>query len=329
MRDDAVIRRVGAWLGWPDSELHRLAALASAPGPEAEAFDLPAARDLEAVASRLLVPEHALAELAEGAERARRIPEAWWLLAQLHRHTTALDGAAISPPWPAPEPSEDPLTRYFHLYVFIASVSAVLRRHAELGVDEAVTWATLEDVGLQVANYQTRTGVPGFDGAFWVWQHFRAETFRLGRLQYDRRLVEFEPPPGVGFVRGAPAAGIHIPAIGPLTPQACDDSLALARAFFARHFPSDHCRIATCTSWLLDEQLADYLPADSNIIRFQRRFTLAPPTRPGDEDVIRFVFGYLPARVEDLPRRTVLERGIVDHLLDGGSWRIRVGWLEL
>lgn len=325
-----IVERVRVWLGWPQEEAYRLTALAAAPGPDGPVFDLPGADELAAVASRMLVPDHALRELAEGAERARAIPEAWWLLGQLHRHTTMLDGTAIAPPWPAPEPSEDPLTRYFHLYVYLASVDALRRRHAELGVAEAVTWATLEDVGLQVANYQARAGVPGFDGAFWVWQHFRGETFRLGRLQYDRRRVGFDPPRGSAFARGDAAAGIHIPAIGPLTPESCDDSLRRARTFFARHFPQDDVRIGTCTSWLIDDQLAEYLPARSNIIRFQQRFTpVAGLSAPGDDDVIRFVFGYLPADPAELPRRTALERAIVEHVLSGRSWRIRVGWLEL
>jgi GNAT-like C-terminal domain len=44
--------------------------------------------------------------------------------------------------------------------------------------------------------------------------------------------------------------------------------------------------VAICTSWLLDDQLAAYLKPDSNIIRFQRRFSLLPDSSDGDDDVL-------------------------------------------
>ena len=62
-----------------------------------------------------------------------------------------------------------------------------------------------------------------------------------------------------------------------MTAEACDASFAWAPRFFARHFPEDDYRVATCGSWLLDEQLAEYLPETSNIVQFQRRFRLVPP----------------------------------------------------
>jgi hypothetical protein len=131
------------------------------------------------------------------------------------------------------------------------------------------------------------------------------------------------------FREGDPALGIHIPESGPLTPEACADSLAQAGSFFARHFPETPTHLAICTSWLLDPQLARYLAPDSNIIRFQRRFTIVGDGYDGDADVLRFVFHRIAPNVGELPERTTLERAIVAHLRAGKHWRSPTGWLEL
>ena len=119
-------------------------------------------------------------------------------------------------------------------------------------------------------------------------------------------------------------------AAGPLLPAACTDSLRRARVLFSQALPLGPCRIATCGSWLLDEQLAEYLPATSNIVAFQRRFRLLPGAGDGDAAVFKHVFlREQPPSLEELPQRTTLERAIVQHLRAGRHWRTRVGWLEL
>ncbi|MGH2759594.1 MAG: acyltransferase domain-containing protein [Actinomycetota bacterium] len=329
VQPNSTIERVRAWLEWPADALPRLKALADC-GPLASTFELPAGAELRALLERLDVPPHAADEIEQSLPSADAHPEAWWLLERLYQQLTERDGSAIAPPWPAPQVTDDPLTLYFHLYVFLAAAAGTVRGHRARGIPDDITWSTLEDTGLQVAHYQTRNGRPGFDGAFWVWPHFRGEVYRLGRLQYTFGAIEFDPDEGDGFRRGDPALEVHIPAVGPMTPEACDDSFVRARAFFPQHFPDRPMRIATCASWLLDPQLGDYLGPDTNIMRFQSRFTHAPGRpRPGDDDVIRFAFGFLPDSIDDLPQRTTLERALVTHLRRGGHWHFRLGWFGL
>jgi hypothetical protein len=320
------IQRVAGWLGWPEGETQQLTDLLAS-GARPGALHMPDDGSARAALARMDVPPHAIEELVAVMPSASSDPEAWWLLDHLYSKVIDFDGPVYSPPWPAPANVDDALRRYLHLFVFLGAVPNALRLHAKRGIPEEVTWSTLRDVGLQVANYQRRHGVPGFDGAFWIWQHFRGGIFRLGRLQYNFWRVEFDAN---GYRSGDPALGVHIPAIGPLTPDACDDSVEQARAFFPKHFPDRPVRIATCGSWLLDPQLAEYLADDANIIRFQRRFTAVSAwARPGDDDVIRFVFGYVPESIEDLPQTTTLERAVVTHLRSGRHWQIRLGWFEL
>jgi hypothetical protein len=117
--------------------------------------------------------------------------------------------------------------------------------------------------------------------------------------------------------------------MGAMSQEACDDSFAQARSFFATHIPELPVRYASCHSWLLDPQLAWYLPADSNIIRFQRRFRPAREGDPGNEDTLNFVFRSPDTPLEALPQRTTLERAVVRHIREGGQWLIGHSWLEL
>ena len=87
--------------------------------------------------------------------------------------------------------------------------------------------------------------------------------------------------------------------------------------------------LPSATPWLLDDQLGEYLPEDSNIIRFQRRFRHAYTPEANDDGIIRFVFGRLKPALDDLPQRTMLERAIVDHLKTGRHWHGGAGWLRL
>jgi hypothetical protein len=186
------------------------------------------------------------------------------------------------------------------------------------GIADAVSWATLADLGrnLAIDRRMHREGWPVMQS--WLTLHARGGLYELGRLQHPR---------------GGTAIDLHIPDSGPLTPDAVTASLDEARAFFPRHFPDERYTVFSCGSWLLDPQLLEYLPEDSNIARFQRRFDLEAYEKPegldADVEVLRFVFRTLTTPLDRLPRRTVLQRAIVDHLKAGRHWHWRRGQFPL
>jgi hypothetical protein len=123
---------------------------------------------------------------------------------------------------------------------------------------------------------------------------------------------------------------VHIPGFcGPFPPEVCEASFDLAREFFPRHFPEETYRFAVCKSWLLDRQLADYLPETSNIVQFQRRFQLAYAPEPDNHDTLDFVFRAPGRPLDELPQDTALQRAVVSHIRAGNSWAVSMGWLEL
>ncbi|MFV2020479.1 acyltransferase domain-containing protein [Micromonospora sp. LOL_023] len=245
-------------------------------------------------------------------------PELCWLLDRSIALVRAdLGGHGWLPPGPALPRERGPAWRHLYVYAYLALVDVVMAYHRDHGIAAAVSWATLADLGrsLAVDRRMHREGWPVMQA--WLTLHARGGLYELGRLQHHR---------GGG---GGNAINLHVPESGPLTPEAVSASLDAARAFFPRHFPDERYTAFICSSWLLDPQLLDYLPEDSNIVAFQQRFQLEPyAERDGldaDVEVLRFVFRTLTTPIEALPRRTALQRAIVDHLSAGRHWRIRRG----
>lgn len=126
---------------------------------------------------------------------------------------------------------------------------------------------------------------------------------------------------------GDPVLDMHIPAIGPMTPPNCAESVRRAMEFFPKHFPENPTpRAIMCTTWMLDPQLAGYLGPQSNIMDFQRQFYLYPVE--GDPwSGIRHVFeieipyGWSgPLDLDALPQTSSLTRGLIAHVRSGGRW---------
>ncbi|MFJ5027850.1 acyltransferase domain-containing protein [Streptomyces sp. NPDC088560] len=296
---------------------------------------LPDADDLPELLLDLSVPHEDINDLV--AER-RRIAADPGLLRLVEECVEALfrgpEGTGHPPDLAEPfDAAPQQLSRTFPVYVFLAAIPRTLVRHRDRGIPPEISRRTLADLGRHMAAHRRRHGTTGVQARCWLVRHFRGELFQLGRLQFERaRLGQRSAPviaaAGAAAVPGTPCLNLHIPDFhGPLTPAACDRSLAWAREFFARHFPEERPVAALCHSWLLDRQLRRYLPADSNIIRFQDRFrTAREDSEPADTEPVQFVFGDPGLPVAELPRRTSVERAVGDHLRAGGHWYIGHGW---
>ncbi len=305
-----------------------------AAGPPEEPVALPKRDDALALLGRLGVPAAHAAEALTAAPSPEATPELWWLLERcvnlLHREMGGFDSMR---PWPALPSALGVHSRYFYPWVYVATLPATRRWHTVRGIPDDVSWATLADLGLHMSIRERMYGEGGLNEQTWLHLHFRGAIYALGRLQFNRSRIRYdaemiESTAGT-FRPGDASLGVHIPETGPLSAEACDASFARVRGFFDRHFPEDHVTIATCGSWLLDEQLAEYLPADSNIVRFQQRFQRVPGSRIADDAILRFVFRSVSPSLDALPQRTTLERAVVSHLRAGKHWYSRSGWVEL
>jgi len=291
-------------------------------------FRLPDRSYLPAIFERLAIALEDQHEILAGWPSPATDPVTWSRLERAYE-TLVKDLGGFAPlelPGPAHEATTQ--ERYFFVYVYLAALADVRRFHVRRGIADEISWATLSDLGRNLTRDRLLFGEGGLRTSGWLTLHFRGAIYQVGRLQFNRMNVRAAHVADA-FRDGEPALGIHIPESGALTPEACDDSLARARAFFARHFAETPTRLGICTSWLLDPQLAEYLGPESNILRFQRRFTLLGDGYDSDADVLRFVFHRIAPNIDELPRRTTLERAIVAHLNAGRHWRNRTGWLQL
>ena len=186
-----------------------------------------------------------------------------------------------------------------------ARLPEVRARHATLGLTDEESWATLRDV---FRAHEVRGEEP-FADVEWIEVVWSGRLAELGRLQFESR-------PDARLA-------VHIPETGPLAPAACDGSFARAREVFP------HYDVASCHSWVLDPALADVLSPGSNIVRFQRRFTLTDEGEDGNADVLRFVFHTLDPDLDKLEPTTTLERALLQRMHEGAQWRVPTGVTSL
>ncbi|MGA8114072.1 MAG: acyltransferase domain-containing protein [Actinocatenispora sp.] len=322
--DDAAHGPVRHWLDLGGAADGWLTELAATEVPAV--VPLPSRADAARLLERMGVPPQDVAEALDAAPDPDRHPELWWLLQRCRQVLhDRLGGEEPMSRWPDLPARLGAHGRFFYLWVFLAALPALLDHHESHDVPEEVTWETLADIGSKVVLHRRTHGLGGLDKQDWFTLHLRGLLYGLGRLQFNLSRVR---DGAARLTPGTRCLGVHIPETGPMTPEACDRSLARARGFFHRHFGID-CEVATCTSWLLDEQLAEYLPERSNIVRFQRRFQLLPDGRDGDRDIVEFVFRRLDPPLDELPQETTLHRAVVRHLRSGRHWQVRTGWLAL
>lgn len=111
---------------------------------------------------------------------------------------------------------------------------------------------------------------------------------------------------------------VHIPAGEKMDYAACIDSFRQANEFYPRYFPEQKYCGFTCASWLLDPNLQNILPADSNIVRFQKEFYLIP-VLSNEGQTFERVFNCTPEERSIAPAKTSLQRAILQYLSDGNN----------
>jgi hypothetical protein len=249
----------------------------------------------------------------------------------------------------------------FYLLVLLGGLPLAGQVHRRHDVPAQVARDTLRDVVRWVDEYRAEHGRWGLypKRLTWLRHHFRGDLYHLVRLQFQfgslwpgftlyrhrqsgavaavsqegalvaptgqvvRSPVDL---PGEDWERalapGDPVLHLHIPAGSPMDFDQCGQSLREALRFFPRHFPERPFFAFACSSWLLDPTLAQLLPPESNIVRFQREVYLLPSRSSNGNSTMERVFGRISTtrdEVESLPRDTTLRRAIVDHLLAGGG----------
>ena len=306
-------------------------------GPPDPGIDVPsgemAARMLE---KRFKVDRADAKAAAQARPDPHEDPELWWVLERCYKQIVMGMGSPDMIKWP-PFPADKwgLKGRFVYVYALLSALPHTLEYHAQRDIPETVTWEAFNDLAEKLRLDRDRVALPGLGKSLWFTLHFKGALYQLGRLQFAMESLREEYAVGA-HLPDELTLGIHIRAEGGgLDPAAVVDSVSRADTFFTTHFPDlyDAPPLYTCTSWLLDPQLREFLRPESNIARFQDMFELLPPApdagSEGNRNVLLFVFNiegrYNPAK---LSRNSTLEKHLADGLASGKQWQMRTGFLS-
>lgn len=185
-----------------------------------------------------------------------------------------------------------------------------------LGISEQIYADTMAAFSRFVREHKASYGVYGFDRGKWTPRQVSCKLFRIGQMEYELTTLE-----------GERIISLHIPTDVDLRPQVLVPSMREGLAEFYRIFPDYVGKRIYCHSWLVSPMLKDFLPENSNILRFQELFDLEPEGTPGT-GVLLWVFKNPKLPREDYPEDTSLQRKLKRFFLDDGVFMDGKGWLR-
>jgi hypothetical protein len=139
----------------------------------------------------LRMPPDVRQAFLDAAERLHARPDWKRMLWQAYfRYALGAQHGLARPKMPTLPKSLDSLAPMFYALLVIAALPRTRARHAALGIDEAVTLETFDDLERWMRPYRDHEGVWGFDNPEWLQHHIDGSLFKLGRLQFEMRRWE-------------------------------------------------------------------------------------------------------------------------------------------
>lgn len=205
-----------------------------------------------------------------------------------------------------------------NMCLLVGACPALRERYAEKGIDEEIFWKSIEDMHWKLLECKECEGVWGTFVPGWYRGFFDMTRFGLGRFQFEETGfdADYYEKCGNTLKRGDTVINFHIPSAGPLTDEKRLDSYKQAYKFFGGKDGEPMAFV--CGSWLLYEGHREFLPGNSNILRFMDDFDII---RSADKEKFGDgwrVFGkYSNGPVDDLPEDTSIRRAFKQRLQQG------------
>ncbi len=187
------------------------------------------------------------------------------------------------------------------------------------GLPEEIAIDTFRDITLW--SNRLRERIPGKIGLMeWKWftRHKKAELFRLGRLQFEPVINDWEAvmPDGTELKKGEEVLFVHIPRGERMTEENMRESFDMAKEFFPKYFGKAY-DTYICMSWLLAPALGAMVKEDSGIAGFRRYFFIFDEEL-GYSQAEDYVFTQPNPDKTKYPENTGLQRNLKKYLVDGG-----------
>lgn len=205
------------------------------------------------------------------------------------------------------------------------------------GLPHSLFLDSADDLRIKLLECHNVYGIWGSFVAFWFPGFFNLTRFALGRLQFEADLycgktviVEC----GDGFDKGerpynkngirliggqTQVLNVHIPSGSKLPYDLVIDSYKKAYGFYSDVFNGGPI-VLQCCSWLMYPPMRDFLPKESNLIKFISDFdTVCSWEDPDFHDCWRLFGCDYSGDPSVLPRNTVMQRRYADWLSGGGK----------
>ena len=177
---------------------------------------------------------------------------------------------------------------------------------------------SMSDMKWKIIECYNMYGIWGTFVAFWFPRFFNLTRFALGRLQYETYSCKESYDNGIYHINpGDKVINIHIPSSGPLTKEACMESYKKAYEFYQSEFEGDVIPFV-CDSWLLYPKHTEFLPENSNILKFMEDFTIVNTKIDENySDLWRIFQLDYHQNIDDMPQATSLQRAYVEWIKKG------------
>lgn len=185
------------------------------------------------------------------------------------------------------------------------------------------------NIRLTCTNDSTKYNINGIRFSQMIWGSFfmKGNLIQIGRLQYEVGVKNFDKLDKY-FQEKHQYIYIHIPRGESLNESDVNESLCLADKYIKKYYSElKNEKLAYYTqTWLLSPEVKEILSDDSNIIKFQNKFTIIEYEENID-DFLNFVFDVVIGKINynDLPDKTILQRKIKKKLLNGDKLHLGLG----
>lgn len=188
------------------------------------------------------------------------------------------------------------------------------------------------NIRLTCTNDSIQYKINGIRFSQMIWGSFfmKGNLIQIGRLQYEVDVENFDKLDRY-FKEKHQYIYVHIPRGENLNEKDVNESFNLADKYIKKYYPElENQLLAYYTqSWLLSPEVKEILPIDSNIIKFQGKFTIVE-YEENISDFLNFVFDVVLDNVKynDLSDKTILQKELKKRLLNGDKLHLGLGFLN-
>ena len=211
-----------------------------------------------------------------------------------------------------------------HFVFLLLSAETLYKRYKKQDISDEIFYDTIKDLKYKLIECIECKGYNGTFVPHWFEGFYRLERFGLGRFQYEHTDIDKEiiTPSGIKLKKGTKVLFLHIPSSGvPLTDEVRIESYKKAYEFYKdTPFVKNGRIVFVCHSWLLYKKHYEFLPENSNILKFMNDFYIYDGFISDIKEDLWRIFGkYENAPASELPEDTSLKRAYKKWLLDGNE----------